>query len=238
MDNETQLSGSAGHCADASAYREQDVGETSLPGATAASDQADLIQRVGTLTRTLHDSLRALGYDKDVEAAANAIPDARDRLAYVVNMTQQAADRTLNAIEVLKPLQDELGGGAARLVQRWDQLYARELDVARFKVLADETREYLRNVPAQTRLTNTHLTEIMMAQDFQDLTGQVIKKTTAIIQMVETELLKLLYDSVPRERRVEVSSSLLNGPQIKVGEDGSAVTNQTQVDDLLESLGF
>ena len=238
MDNDSQFSSSAGHCADALAYGGQVVDETSFPAGAAVSDPAELIQRIGTLTRALHDSLRALGYDKAVEAAANAIPDARDRLAYVVNMTQQAADRTLNAIEVLKPLQDELGVEAAGLAQRWDQLYARELDVARFRQLANETRKYLRNVPAQTSLTNTHLTEIMMAQDFQDLTGQVIKKTTAIIQMVEDELLKLLLDSVPRERRVDVSDSLLNGPQIKVGEASGTVTSQAQVDDLLESLGF
>ena len=212
--------------------------DDSPAGAGAVADASTLINRVGQLTRTLHDSLRALGYDKVIEKTAAAIPDARDRLDYVTTMTEQAAVRTLNSIDVVKPLQDELSQRSAELAQRWDRLFARELDIEQFKVLVGDTRQLLNDTPERTATTNAHLMEIMMAQDFQDLTGQVIKKTTQIIHMVEQELIQLLVDSIPRERRVETSNTLMNGPVISTEGRNDVVTTQGQVDDLLESLGF
>lgn len=206
--------------------------------AGGVADASTLITRVGQLTRTLHDSLRALGYDKVIEKTAAAIPDARDRLDYVTTMTEQAAVRTLNSIDVVKPLQDELSQRSTELTQRWDRLFARELDIEQFKVLVADTRQLLNDTPERTATTNAHLMEIMMAQDFQDLTGQVIKKTTQIIHMVEQELIQLLVDSIPRERRVETSNTLMNGPVISSEGRNDVVTTQGQVDDLLESLGF
>jgi chemotaxis protein CheZ len=82
----------------------------------------------------------------------------------------------------------------------------------------------------------------MMAQDFQDLTGQVIKKMMEVVNDVETQLLQVLIDNTPMEKRHEpaaasAQSGLLNGPQIHA-TNPEAVTDQAQVDDLLESLGF
>lgn len=198
---------------------------------------ADVLNRVGRLTRSLHDTLTELGYASRLqEYAAEAIPDTRARLAYVVTMTEQAASRALNAVEVARPLQDELGGEAEQLVARWDALYRNELSVGEFKALAGQTREFLRAAPQKTRATGEQLREIMMAQDFQDLTGQVIKRITDCAQEMESQLLKLLVDHAPPEKRSE-ATSLLNGPQIN-GKGKDVVTSQAQVDELLESLGF
>lgn len=152
-------------------------------------------------------------------------------------MTEQAASRALNAIEIAQPLQEELGNSAETLSQRWDALYRHELSVDEFKALAGQTREFLQAAPQKTRLTAEQLREIMMAQDFQDLTGQVIKKITECAQKMEAQMLKLLVDHAPPEKRSE-ASGLLNGPVINKQGRTDIITNQTQVDELLESLGF
>jgi chemotaxis protein CheZ len=207
----------------------------SAPG---AGDDGDVLNRVGKLTRSLHDTLAELGYaGKLQEYAAEAIPDTRERLAYVVTMTEQAASRALNAVDAAQPLQDQLGSEAEQLVTRWDALYRNELTVGEFKALAGQTREFLRVAPQKTRATAEQLREIMMAQDFQDLTGQVIKRITDCAQEMEGQLLKLLVDHAPPEKRTE-AATLLNGPQINGKGGRDVVTSQAQVDELLESLGF
>jgi chemotaxis protein CheZ len=199
---------------------------------------ARVINCVGRLTRQLHDTLCELGYDETLrECAAAAIPDARQRLAYVVTMTEQAASRTLNAIEVAQPIQQGLGADAAALAARWDALYANELGVDEFRALAADSREFMRGVPERTRATDQQLHEIMMAQDFQDLTGQVIKKVTVLAQNLEEQLLKLLVENTPPEKRAR-TEGLLNGPVVDGVSHDDVVTSQKQVDDLLEQLGF
>jgi len=220
-----------------------------LPG--ESSDE--LVQRIGQLTRMLRESMRELGLDKEIERAAEAIPDARDRLSYVATMTEQAAERALNAIDRAQPLQDELSERAVALDNRWAEWFAepKELDEARD--LVHDTRGYLAEVPKRTQATNQELLEIMMAQDFQDLTGQVIKKMMDVIREIEHQLVQVLIDTVPQgkaredfqkratsqrhsdERRRE--EELLNGPQVKP-EGENIVTGQDQVDDLLDQLGF
>lgn len=211
---------------------------------TQAGD--DLVQRIGQLTRMLRDSMRELGLDKEIEKAAEAIPDARDRLSYVASMTEQAAERALNAIDRAQPLQEALETRATELDARWAEWFAEPKELDEAKALVQDTRSYLSDVPAQTKATNAELFEIMMAQDFQDLTGQVIKRMMDMIREIEHQLVQVLLDSVPdnqdrqelrRSMENERSNSLLNGPQIKPeGED--VVSNQDQVDDLLDSLGF
>ena len=205
----------------------------------AAEEQpANVMDRIGRLTRTLHDALRELGYDRVLEKTAASIPDARDRLDYVVKMTEQAAVRALNAIETAQPLQERLGDEAERLAANWQKLYDKQLTLDEFKALVAGTREYLAEAPKQARATNAQLLEIMMAQDFQDLTGQVIKKITALAQEMEQQLVHLLVDLVPADVRHEIDSGLLNGPVVNAARGPEVVTSQNQVDDLLASLGF
>ena len=210
---------------------------TVLPGVSVCDSTEQLLHRIGQLTRQMREGMRELGLDKDIARAAEAIPDARDRLSYVAHMTERAADRALNAIDLAQPIQEKLAKQANGLTQRWNvwSLSPSELDGARELVV--DTRAYLSEVPQQVSATNAQLMEIMMAQDFQDLTGQVIMKMMDVIKDMETQLLRLLIDNAPPEKRQEVSSSPLNGPQIKCG-DPDAAENQDQVDDLLASLGF
>lgn len=223
------------------------LGEPEPPGDAVAGDgagawpaaQDKVFKQVGLMARQLHDTLGALGYDKLIEKTVSAIPDARDRLAYIANLTEQAACKVLNATDIANPLQEELEGGAALLATKWDALYANKLSIDEFKLLASETRAYLKNaVPQRTSATKDQLMEIMMAQDFQDLTGQVIKKVVALAQDLESQLMGLLIETMPGEKRTESVQTLLNGPVINAEGRTDVVVSQQQVDDLLDSLGF
>jgi chemotaxis protein CheZ len=191
------------------------------------------------MARQLHDTLGALGYDKLIEKTVSAIPDAKDRLSYIANLTEQAACKVLNATDVATPIQEELEDGAALLATKWDALYANQMSVEEFKLLAAETRGFLKNaVPQRTAATKEQLMEIMMAQDFQDLTGQVIKKVVALAQDLESQLMGILIETIPGEKRTESVTSLLNGPVVTAEGRSDVVVSQQQVDDLLDSLGF
>lgn len=207
---------------------------------TAGQDAhpAQVFNRLGNMTRELHDTLRELGYERALEDAAKAIPDARQRLAYIVQMTEQAASRVLNATEIAKPIQDGLRDQSQALAGRWDKVFANQLSPADFKALAADTHPFFHDVPDQVAATNAQLTEIMMAQDFQDLTGQVVRKVVELAQKLEQQLLSVLLESAPPEMRVEAPEGLLNGPVVNAEGRTDVVHSQAQVDDLLESLGF
>lgn len=231
----------------AKSLKTQDTGNAQMTSqqqnaAIAETENTDtLITQVGQLTRTLHDSLRELGYNKRLEEVAATIPDAQDRLSYVAIMTEQAALRALNATEVAKPIQDKLAADATALSKLWQQFDASgsgQLDNDAFRDLVARTRSYLNDVPNHTSATNAQLMEVMMAQDFQDLTGQVMKKITKMVQGLEQELLRLLMNNVPVDKKEEINEGLLNGPVVNPAGRTDVVANQDQVDDLLASLGF
>ena len=210
-----------------------------LPKSAEQAAAHDIISRIGSLTRMLRDSLRELGLDQAIAEAAEAIPDARDRLDYVVQKTAQAADRALNSVEAAQPHQDKMEAGAIALKGRWDAWFENPIELADARELVTDTREYLGEVPTHTSFTNKQLLDIMMAQDFQDLTGQVIKRMMDVIQEIERQLLMVLLENMPEvsaEKR-QVGTTLLNGPQVNSAAPG-VVANQDQVDDLLDSLGF
>jgi chemotaxis protein CheZ len=200
--------------------------------------QADVLARVGQMTRNLHDSLRGLGFDKLIEKAAHDIPDARDRLDYVARMTEQAAQRVLNATEVAGPLQEKIDAGAGAVAAGWQAVMDAPFSEEQYRAMADRTIDYLDATRSATSAPKQQLLEIMMAQDFQDLTGQVIKKITELAQGLEQQLVQLLIDYAPPDVRRDVGAGLLNGPQINPSGNSEVVAGQEQVDDLLESLGF
>jgi chemotaxis protein CheZ len=211
--------------------------QEALSPAIVGVSAVQLVNRIWHLTRQMRDGMRELGLDKGIAKVAEAIPDARDRLGYVAQMTERAAERALNAIDVAQPIQDGLAKHAKGLTQRWDVWFASPVELHDARELVLDTRSYLSAVPKQVSATNSQLMEIMMAQDFQDLTGQVIKKMMDVIKDMEGQLLQLLIDNAPLEKRQEASHGLLNGPQIQLG-NADAVDDQEQVDDLLASLGF
>jgi len=212
------------------------------PVVTAAAEDSiphdEMLARVGQMTRMLHDNLRGLGFDKLIARAAHDIPDARDRLDYVAKMTEQAAQRVLNATEAATPLQERIDADGAALGNDWRAALQAPFSEQQYRATAERTLAYLDAARADANITKQHLLDIMMAQDFQDLTGQVIRKVTELAHGIEQQLVQLLLDYAPPEARRDTSSGLLNGPQINPHAVPDVVSDQGQVDDLLESLGF
>jgi len=217
-----------------------------MPSVLGKKDSTDeMVHRIGHLTRLLRDSMKELGLDQQISQAAQAIPDANDRLNYVASMTEQAAERALNAVERAQPLQDSLEEEGAALNKRWQAAAAKLAAVEGDANLVEDTQNFLSSkLPTATGATQKELLEIMMAQDFQDLTGQVIKKMMEVIKLIEEQLVQVLVDNVPHvtdgvkmEDDRDEHAKLRNGPQ--VGESKvDAVSGQDQVDDLLDELGF
>ncbi|CNI14318.1 MULTISPECIES: protein phosphatase CheZ [Yersinia] len=199
----------------------------------------DIFSRIGHLTRLLRDSMANFGLDRAIMDVAEAIPDARDRLSYVVGKTSQAADCALTCVEIARPLQDELGEKATALTARWDAWFEDPIELPMARELVTDTRNFLHETPKITRQTNEQLMEIMMAQDFQDLTGQVIQNMMKLIESVENELIQVLVENMPEAASPldDKNDNLKNGPQINQSGAG-VVATQDQVDDLLETLGF
>lgn len=198
----------------------------------------EVLSRIGHMTRALHESLRGLGLDKLIEKAASDIPDARDRLDYVARLSEQAAKRVLDATDAASPLQDGIDATAADLAGSWQALLDQPAGEPDWRALAAHTVASLEATRTATSGTKAHLMDIMMAQDFQDLTGQVIKRITSIAQSLEQQLVQVLVDFAPAEIRREIDDGLLNGPQINPEGSSDVVSDQGAVDDLLDSLGF
>jgi chemotaxis protein CheZ len=198
----------------------------------------EVLTRVGQMTRSLHDSLRELGFDKLIEQAAHEMPSARDRLSYVARMTEQAAQRVLNATDAAGPLQEQIQAGASDVAKQWQSLLEAPFSEQRYRAMAERTVVYMSQTELDAKATRQELMTIMMAQDFQDLTGQVIKKVTELAHGIEKQLVQLLIDYAPPEVRRDAGSGLLNGPQINPTGNPDVMADQEQVDDLLDSLGF
>jgi len=210
------------------------------PSGTDSDD--GIRQRIGHLTRTLHDALRQLGYDRELTQARDNLPDARDRLAYIARVTGEAAEKVLNAVDRARTVQEELTGQAGSLQKRWQAVAAYAADgkgcTPAGKSLIGETCEFFAAVGGQADRTNAILTDIMMAQDFHDLTGQVIRRVVTLAQSLEEQLVKLLIETTPPELRPRLEHLQLEGPVVAPEGRDDVVADQQGVDDLLASLGF
>jgi len=203
--------------------------------ADTASDSTAMFRRIGALTRTLHAALCDLGFDRTLANAANTMPDARKRLEYIASLTGRSANTVLEGVERAQALQQSIDQSAGELGRRWHALYDGTLSADEFKVLAGDTREFLTGVCGKTAATQGHLHQMMMAQDFHDLTGQVIKTIVEVAHTVEASLVELLLETRPAG---VVPVKLLRGPAIGPDASGATVLSQAQVDQLLESMGF
>jgi len=198
----------------------------------------EVLSRIGHMTRALHENLRGLGLDKLIEKAASDIPDARDRLDYVARLSEQAAKRVLDATDAAGPVQDAIETRSAELAGSWQSLLDNGASEEAWRALAQRTIAGLDESRIGAAATRSQLMDIMMAQDFQDLTGQVIGRITGIAQNLEKQLVQVLVDFAPSEIKREIDNGLLNGPQINPEGKNEVVADQGQVDDLLDSLGF
>jgi chemotaxis protein CheZ len=197
--------------------------------AAAPADQP-IYDRLGGILRLLHDSLRELGYDRFLSDVVEQVHDSKSRLEYIATLTEEAANKVLNAVDEGLPLQEAQAESALQLSERWNSLLAGSLSVDEFKVLALDSHAFINATARSSELEKERLLSIMMAQDFQDITGQIIKKVVALTQNLEKQLAQLLRDyapSVPRESEVD----LLSGPS-------TTALVQDDVDGLLSDLGF
>ena len=215
----------------------QNTAEVVTSNSDPAETNSEILNRVGFVARMLHDILRALGYDKVLEQVAVEIPDARDRLDYVVRMTNQAAERVFAATDAATPLQEKIASGADGLAERLrKELVSLDPDSDLAKTTKD-TIDYLSQTANDAIVTKSLMLEIVMAQDFQDLTGQVIQRVTSLAQNLETQLIQVLMDFSPNYASKSTDDGLLNGPQINPHAK-DVMASQSDVDDLLGSLGF
>jgi len=242
-----QVSASAAPAAVAAAVATTAVAATPAPAAAAIAGADDgheaggMFERLGGIVRLLHDSLRELGYDKALNEASSQIVDAQDRLEYVATLTEQAANKVLNTLDEGMPAQDLLSKQAKDMETRWADLFEGKLSLDEFKALAGDSRQFAAQVGVATESEKARLLEIMMAQDFQDITGQLIKKVVKITQTVEGELAQLLRDNAPADVKEKLAQKaqpaapepLMQGPSVP-----EAALNQDNVDDLLADLGF
>ncbi|MES2295899.1 MAG: protein phosphatase CheZ [Pseudomonadota bacterium] len=221
------------------------VAAAPAPAAAAAPPAAEhdadgggnspMFERLGGIVRLLHDSLRELGYDKALTEASTQINDAQDRLEYVATLTEQAANKVLNTLDEGMPAQDQLSKRAKEMEARWGALFDGKLSIEEFKVLAGDARQFSQAVNETTEAEKARLLDIMMAQDFQDITGQLIKKVVLITKTVEHELAELLRDNAPPAVREKLAKppALMQGPALP-----AVALDQDNVDDLLADLGF
>ncbi len=191
----------------------------------------EVFQQLGSITRLLHDTMQQLGVMPQLQIAAEGIPDARSRLTYVANKTADAANRVLNSVDQAKSDHAHI----AEATRQIGQLIVADPVKA---VASGAVLNFVQDVERATARIDGHLTDIMMAQDFHDLTGQVVAKVVNLANDLEDSLVKLLVQVVPPEQRVKVDPNVLHGPVVNPEGRTDVVANQGEVDDLLASLGF
>jgi chemotaxis protein CheZ len=215
-----------------------------LSGVTSPENK-ELFAEVGKLTRQLHDSLTNFQLDpKIANLATDDIPDAKERLSYVMSMTEQAANKTMDAVDSSLPLADKINQDIAGLKPEWEKLMQRQIQLGEFKSLCMSINDFMQSAEKDAAQIHLYMTEIMMAQDFQDLTGQVIKRVIELVKEVEDSLIHLLTvfgepsSNSANEATKAVDNNGVEGPIINAEERDDAVSSQDEVDDLLSSLGF
>lgn len=214
-----------------------------------------LYQEIGKLTRSLHDAI--VNFQIDIEnpqqtedQERSAMSDASTRLNYVIELTENAANKTMDMVEDTIPISNELGETATRLKVEWEKLIKRQMSVEEFKSLYREIDGFLDFASMKTGEIGGNLSNILMAQDYQDLTGQVIKRVIFLVQDVEDRLVELVkmasnvetitgISHEPERRHVDPGDALVGeGPVIEPEKRDDVVSGQDEVDDLLSSLGF
>lgn len=197
-----------------------------------AAPAPEIFQQLGHLTRQLHDTLNQLGVMPKLQIAAGGLPDARSRLSYIATKTGEAADKVLNLVDRAKAEHEQICAETRRLAA------ALVKDPVR-AVAGGAVMNFVGEVESRTQRIDAALTDIMMAQDFHDLTGQVVAKVVALASDLEDSLLKLLVQAAPPDVAQHVVEQLaLSGPAMNIETRTDVVKNQSEVDDLLATLGF
>lgn len=201
----------------------------------AASGNPDMFRQLGTITRQLHDALKELGYTDKLKGTVDQLPDAQSRLSYIARLTGEAAEKVLNHV-------DEGKAEQAKIAERGRQLADTISRVPGLARAMPELLEWSKDIVNLSEKSDARLTDIMMAQDFHDLTGQVIGRVVQLAGTIEEQLLSLLLQSAPGgqpgQDHAIVEQPALAGPVVNAEGRTDVVSDQAQVDDLLASLGF
>ncbi len=207
-----------------------------------SKETENMFAEIGKMTRQLHDSLTNFQLDARIaNMATEDIPDAKERLNYVISMTEQAANTTMDAIESGMPIADKVCQDLTTIRPVWDRLMNRDLKLGDFKTLCHNVNDFI--VTAEQDMAQLHilLNEVLMAQGFQDLTGQVIRRVIELVREVEDSLIHLLTvfgAAEPESAAREQQQHEAEGPIINPEAREDVVAGQDDVDDLLSSLGF
>ena len=199
--------------------------------ADALAVSPEVFQQLGSITRLLHDTMQQLGVMPKLQTATEGLPDARSRLSYIATKTADAANKVLNTVDAAKAEHHQISDATRAMAQ----LIVADPVKA---VASGAVMNFVHEVEASTKRIDDHLTDIMMAQDFHDLTGQVVAKVVTLANDLEDSLVKLLIQVVPEGVREQVDPSVLNGPVVNPEGRTDVVSDQGEVDDLLASLGF
>lgn len=209
-----------------------------------------LFQELGKLTRELHDTLANFRLDSRLTSLTEQdIPDAQERLNYVITMTEQAANKTLTAVEAAIPTSSAIQSRSSELQARWERFRSRDMDVDEFREMARELDEFFPQLNDDSQVLQSQLSDILMAQDFQDLTGQIIRRVITLVQDVEESLVDLIRISGRASAKVngsevkqpvaeEAADITAEGPKVPNVGAAPVVSGQDEVDELLSSLGF
>lgn len=217
-----------------------------------------IYQSVGKLTRGLHSAIVNFNVDGDKCSIGQALQeedelnDASSRLEYVIKLTQNAADKTMDMVEACTPISMELGQEATNLQQEWMRLRNREMTPDEFRDLYKRLDLFFERLNVGSNTLNENLQNIILEQGFQDLTGQVLKRVIGIVAEVESSLVELMRiaGQVEEVVGIEPKSCAMaadnkagpdiegEGPQHKADQREDVVSGQDDVDDLLSSLGF
>jgi len=209
------------------------------------STNADLFSEIGKLTRELHDALTNFKLDAKIsDLAAHDVPDAKDQLEYVIKMTDDAANKTMDAVETSISLSADFKNSSEHLVDFWGRIQRKEIKPGEFKVFFDEVGDFLIKIGSDADSINHLMNEVLLAQGFQDLTGQVIKRVITLVKDVEESLVHTIkmfgqlddYKQALVEEKKSTPS--VHGPTIDAEFRADVASSQDDVDDILSSLGF
>jgi chemotaxis protein CheZ len=220
---------------------------SAIVGELTTIRESSLYQELGMLTREIHDSIANFGNDDRIaELATEEIPDAKERLTYIVTKTDEAAHRTMTVAEETMEVMDTLSARSSNIRARWQQFRNSELSKTEFVQLSDEIDQFFSSVEPECGIVNSKMTEIMLAQDYQDITGQMIKQVVTMVQEIEEKLVGLVAISGLGEQATRTKDKIqkvndgekAEGPQLPTADKEVVATSQGDVDDLLASLGF
>lgn len=210
---------------------------------TSQEIQQDMFERVGKITRELHETISQDSIDQRFSSlVSNCLPDAKERLNYVVEMTAEAANRTMDVVDDCIPLAQKHQITVTDILPSWERLKDCKIKVGEFRMLRDRLDNYFDESVTDAKLLNEKLNEIVLAQGYQDLTGQVLQKITELVQDVEVNLVSLLKllgkDGGEFEPKRIDNCVETDGPVVPRAKQHDVVKGQDDVDDLLSSLGF